>query len=63
MERNTSEISAKISSTTQFDSILRTAAEELSRVLGGSEVHVQLQPNALEMRSQAGLAQVTEAIK
>jgi GAF domain-containing protein len=43
MERITSEISGKISSTTQFDSILRTAAEELSRVLGGSEVTVQLQ--------------------
>ena len=55
MERVTSEISAKISSTTQFDSILRTAAEELSRVLGGSEVYVQLQPDALE-RPQAGQA-------
>ena len=43
IERVTSEISGKISSTTQFESILRTAAEELSRVLGGSEVTVQLQ--------------------
>jgi GAF domain-containing protein len=43
IERVTSEISGKISSTTQFESILRTAAEELSRVLGGSEVIVQLQ--------------------
>ena len=59
MERVTSEISAKISSTTQFDSILRTAAEELSRVLGGSEVYVQLQPDALE-RPQAGQASVLE---
>ncbi|HEX9330579.1 MAG TPA: GAF domain-containing protein [Anaerolineales bacterium] len=43
IERITSEISGKISSTTQFEAILRTAAEELSRVLGGSEVTVQLQ--------------------
>lgn len=48
IERITSEISGKISSATQFDSILRTAAEELSRVLGGSEVSVQLEPEALE---------------
>jgi GAF domain-containing protein len=45
IERITSDISGKISSTTQFESILRTAAEELSRVLGGSEVIVQLQPS------------------
>lgn len=43
IERVTSEISGKISSTTQFEAILRTAAEELSRVLGGSEVMIQLQ--------------------
>ena len=49
MERITSEISGKISSTTQFDSILRTAAEELSRVLGGSEVTVQVQSPELYM--------------
>lgn len=51
IERATSEISSKISSSTQFDSILRTAAEELSRILGGSEVLVQIQPEALEERS------------
>jgi GAF domain-containing protein len=44
IERVTADISGKITATTQFDSILRTAAEELSRVLGGSEVVVQLQP-------------------
>jgi len=44
IERVTSEISGKISSSTQFESILRTAAEELSRALGGSEVVVQIQP-------------------
>ena len=48
IERATSEISGKISSSTQFDSILRTAAEELSRILGGSEVLVQLQTEALQ---------------
>jgi GAF domain-containing protein len=42
LERITTEISGKIGATTQFDVILRTAAEELSRVLGGSEVIVQL---------------------
>jgi len=46
IERATSEISGRISASTQFDSILRTAAEELSRVLGGSEVLVQIQPNS-----------------
>ncbi len=43
IERLTADISGKISATTQFDSILRTAAEELSRALGGSEVLVQIQ--------------------
>ncbi|NWG35551.1 MAG: GAF domain-containing protein [Chloroflexi bacterium] len=43
IERITADITGKIGSTTQFDSILRTAAEELSRVLGGSEVVVQIQ--------------------
>jgi len=42
-ERVTADISGKIGSTTQFNSILRTAAEELSRVLGGSDVLVQIQ--------------------
>lgn len=44
LERVTADIAGKIGATTQFDSILRTAAEELSRVLGGSEVLVQIQP-------------------
>ena len=47
IERATSDISGKISSSTQFDSILRTAAEELSRILGGSEVLVQIQPGSM----------------
>lgn len=50
LERITADISDKIGATTQFDSILRTAAEELSRVLGGSEVLVQIQPDTLETK-------------
>jgi GAF domain-containing protein len=48
IERITADISSRIGTTTQFDSILRTAAEELSRVLGGSEVLVQIQPKIPE---------------
>ena len=44
IERLTSDITGRIGSSTQISSILRTAAEELSRVLGGSEVLVQIQP-------------------
>lgn len=51
LERITADISGKIGATTQFDSILRTAAEELSRVLGGSEVLVQIQPDTLETKT------------
>ncbi len=46
LERLTANITGKIGSTTQFDSILRTAAEELSQAFGGSEVVVQIQPMA-----------------
>jgi len=42
IERVTADISGKISASTQFDSILRTTAEELSRVFSGSEVLVQI---------------------
>jgi len=52
IERITSDISGKIGATTQFDSILRTAAEELSHILGGSEVLVQVQ--SLENKSDFG---------
>ncbi|MDX1378265.1 MAG: GAF domain-containing protein [Anaerolineales bacterium] len=48
IERITADISNKIGATSQFDSILRTAAEELSRVLGGSEVLVQLHQDQYE---------------
>jgi GAF domain-containing protein len=53
IERLTADISGKITATTQFDSILRTAAEELSRVLGGSEVLVQIQTEAQEVHHEA----------
>lgn len=43
-ERLTSEVSDKISSSTNYETILRIAAEELSRALGGSDVLVQIQP-------------------
>ena len=56
IERVTSDISGKISSSTQFESILRTAAEELSRALGGSEVIVQLQPVESPEQSREGTA-------
>jgi hypothetical protein len=43
-ERMTSDISTKISASVRFEMILKTAAEEISRILGGSEVLVQIQP-------------------
>jgi GAF domain-containing protein len=48
IERITADISGKIGATAEFDSILRTAAEELSRALGGSDVLVQLHSETLE---------------
>jgi GAF domain-containing protein len=47
IERLTADITGKIGSSTRIESILRTAAEELSRVLGGSDVLVQIQPEEL----------------
>ncbi len=52
IERITADIASKIGATSQFDSILRTAAEELSRALGGSEVLVQLQSEVLDRVDQ-----------
>jgi GAF domain-containing protein len=48
IERITADISGKLGATTQFDAILRTAAEELSRVLGGSDVLVQVQTDSVQ---------------
>ncbi len=48
IEKITTNISAKVSSSTRFDTILQTAAQELSRALGG-EVIVQIEPIAMKM--------------
>jgi GAF domain-containing protein len=49
IERITADISGKISSSTRLETILQTAAQELSRALGGSDVLVQIEPTALKM--------------
>jgi GAF domain-containing protein len=49
IERVTIDISSKVSSSTRFETILQTAAQELSRALGGSDVLVQIEPTAMEM--------------
>lgn len=43
-ERVIAEISNKIGATIQFESIMQTTAEELSRALGNPEVFIQIQP-------------------
>ena len=50
IEKVTAEITTRISSSTRFDTILQTAAQELSRALGG-EVVVQIEPMAMQMDS------------
>ncbi len=49
IERITTDISSKISSSTRFETILQTAAQELSRALGGSDVIVQVEPASIEL--------------
>ena len=49
VERLTTEISAKIGSSTRFETILKTAAEELSKALSGSDVLVQIEPISIEL--------------
>lgn len=49
IEKITANISSRIGSSAQFDTILQTAAQELSRALGGSDVLVQIEPAALKM--------------
>jgi hypothetical protein len=51
VERVTADISGKISSSTNFETILQTAAQELSRALGGSDVLVQIEPVSIKMSS------------
>lgn len=49
LERITSDISSRINSSTRFETILQTAAQELSRALGGSDVLVQIEPASIEL--------------
>jgi GAF domain-containing protein len=51
-DRTITDISDKLSASARTETILRTAAEELSRVIQGSEVLVQLVPGALKDTSQ-----------
>lgn len=51
IERVTATITSQIGSSTRFETILKTAAQELSRALGGSDVLVQIEPAALKMHS------------
>ena len=49
IERVTTNISSKIGASTRFETILQTAAQELSRALGGSDVLVQIEPASIEL--------------
>ena len=49
IERITTDISAKVSASTRLEAILQTAAQELSRALGGSDVLVQIEPTSIEL--------------
>lgn len=49
IERITTDITSKISSSARFDTILQIAAQELSKALGGSDVLVQIEPAALKL--------------
>ncbi|MBM3126197.1 MAG: GAF domain-containing protein [Chloroflexi bacterium] len=49
IERVTSDITAKIGASSRFETILQSAAQELSKALGGSDVLVQIEPAALKL--------------
>jgi len=49
IERVTTDISSKIGASTRFETILQTAAQELSRALGGSDVIVQIEPASIDL--------------
>jgi len=53
IERITTDISTKIGSSSRFETIMQTAAQELSRALGGSDVLVQIEP----VESKLGMAE------
>jgi putative methionine-R-sulfoxide reductase with GAF domain len=48
VERLTNSISSRIGASTHFETILQTAAQELSKALGGSDVLVQVEPFSTE---------------
>lgn len=48
LERVAAEAATKISSSVRVETILRTAAEEISHLMDGSEVLIQIQPGAIE---------------
>ncbi len=49
VERATADAASRVGSSAQFEIILQTAAREISRALGGSEVTVQIEPLSLEL--------------
>ncbi len=49
IEKVTTDIGTKIGSSSRFETILQTAAQELSKALGGSDVLVQIEPVALKL--------------
>lgn len=49
IERITSDVSNRIGLSTRLETILQTAAQELSYALGGSDVLVQIEPAALQL--------------
>jgi len=51
VERVTTDITSRIGSSTRFETILQTAAQELSKALGGSDVIVQIESAAVEIAS------------
>ncbi len=48
LERVTAEAATKISSSVRFETILRTAAEEISHLMDGADVLVQIQPGTID---------------
>jgi GAF domain-containing protein len=51
LEKVTASIASKVSASTRFDTIIQTAAQELSRALGGSDVIIQIEPASLKMNT------------
>jgi GAF domain-containing protein len=49
LERVTADVSSRISSSSRFETIMQTAAQEISRALGGSDVTVQIEPISIEL--------------